>query len=115
MRNPSDLDQKAIAARFERLGKKNAPVHSASYKRNLSRADFFLRDIERRMLDRLAFTKLVPNAVLDVGCGHGAGVRALEQRFSSALVVGLDLAMSMLEPPLPSLNERAGMMAGLCE
>ncbi len=113
MRNPSDLDPKAIAARFERLGKNHLPTHSIAHRRNIRRVDFFLREIERRMLERLSFTKLAPATVLDVGCGHGAGVVALQQRFPEALVLGVDLAMSMLMPSPAESPTASGFVAGL--
>jgi malonyl-CoA O-methyltransferase len=115
MRNPSNLDPKAIAARFERLGSKNSLVASRPAKRNIRRAEFFLREIERRMLDRLSFTKLLPQTVLDVGCGQGAGVVALQQRFPEALVVGVDLAMSMLRASMPPAAVPPSGVAGLMQ
>jgi malonyl-CoA O-methyltransferase len=90
MLNPSDLDQKAIALRFERLGREK-PIG-----RSIDRIDFYLREVERRMLERLSWTKLVPNTVLDIGCGRGHGVEALQQLFPSATVIGADLAFGMM-------------------
>jgi malonyl-CoA O-methyltransferase len=110
MRNPSDLDQKSIAAQFERLGKSSK--NSSPNKRNIQRVDFFLREIERRMLERLSFTKLIPSTVLDVGCGRGAGVVALQQRFPNAMVFGVDLAMAMIEAPLSESKVAPSLMTG---
>jgi malonyl-CoA O-methyltransferase len=92
MLNPSDLDQKAIALRFERLGREK-PIG-----RSIDRIDFYLREVERRMLERLSWTKLVPTTVLDIGCGRGHGVEALQQLFPSATVIGADLAFGMMSP-----------------
>jgi malonyl-CoA O-methyltransferase len=92
MLNPSDLDQKAIALRFERLGQAKPSG------RSIDRIDFYLREVERRMLERLSWTKLVPANVLDIGCGRGHGVAALQQLFPQATVIGADLAFAMMSP-----------------
>jgi malonyl-CoA O-methyltransferase len=94
MLNPSDLDQKAVAQRFERLGL------AISHGRSIERIDFYLREVERRMLDRLSWTKLVPENILDVGCGRGKGLVALQQLFPSATAIGVDLAFGMMKPSL---------------
>jgi malonyl-CoA O-methyltransferase len=92
MLNPSDLDQKAIALRFERLGRA-LPIG-----RSIERIDFYLREVERRMLERLSWTKLAPSNILDIGCGRGKGMAALQQSFPNATVVGVDLAFEMMSP-----------------
>jgi malonyl-CoA O-methyltransferase len=90
MLNPSDLDQKAVARRFERLGR------AKPQGRSIDRIDFYLREVERRMLERLSWTKLAPANVLDIGCGRGRGTVALQQLFPNAAVIGADLAFGML-------------------
>lgn len=91
MLNPSDLDSKAIAARFDRLASGTA----GNLSRSIDHADFLLREIERRMLERLSWTKLEPSTILDVGCGAGAGIVALQQRYPEAFVAGIDLSLRM--------------------
>ena len=57
------------------------------------RADFLLREVERRMLERLDLIRLEPVArVLDVGCGLGQSLATLAVRFPSAQMIGADLA-----------------------
>ena len=51
-----------------------------------------LREVERRMFERLEVVKLQPAVVVDVGCGLGQGAVRLQQRFPGALVAGLDLS-----------------------
>jgi malonyl-CoA O-methyltransferase len=97
MLNPSDLDPTAIAHRFERLGSAKPDG------RSIDRIDFYLREVERRMLERLSWTKLVPDKVLDIGCGRGKGMVALQERFPSAMVVGIDLAFHMMVGPTPPI------------
>jgi malonyl-CoA O-methyltransferase len=102
MLNPSDLDQKAVALRFERLGR------AASEGRSIDRIDFYLREVERRMLERLSWTKIAPSKILDIGCGRGKGVLALQQLFPSATAIGVDLALGMMRPlPLMQFADRS--------
>jgi malonyl-CoA O-methyltransferase len=90
MLNPSDLDPNAVARQFERLGQPHRRW------RKLSEADFLLREVERRMLERLGWTKITPQRVLDVGCGQGHGMAALKALFPGAQAIGIDRASSML-------------------
>jgi malonyl-CoA O-methyltransferase len=101
MLNPSDLDLHAIAHRFERLGRATPDG------RSIDRIDFYLREVERRMLERLSWTKLVPEKVLDIGCGRGKGMIALQERFPSAMVMGIDLAFHMMVGPTPAIAPTA--------
>lgn len=89
MATSSDLDPKAVRLQF---GRRVA---------RLARADFLLREIERRMLERLDVVRMVPGTVLDVGSGLGHGAAALQQRYPQARVLGVDLA-----PPLAAQAAR---------
>jgi malonyl-CoA O-methyltransferase len=53
------------------------------------------REIADRLLARLALIKLVPQRILDAGCGTGYCTRALTQRYPRAQIVGLDIAAAM--------------------
>ena len=55
------------------------------------RADFILREIAGRMGERLDYIKLDATRVLDAGCGDGADLDRLGQRFERAHLIGLDL------------------------
>lgn len=59
-------------------------------------SEFMRREISTRMHERLALMKLVPQRVLDVGCGTGPDIYALRQRFSEASIYGLDASVEML-------------------
>ncbi len=49
-----------------------------------------------RMLERLDYVRIAPQRILDLGCGTGASLTALNERYPGALVVGADLCESML-------------------
>ncbi|HRO60596.1 MAG TPA: methyltransferase domain-containing protein [Burkholderiaceae bacterium] len=96
-----DLDPLAVRRQFARRA---ATLH---------RADFILRETERRMLERLEIVRLEPARIVDVGCGLGQGLAALAQRYPNAAVFGCDLAWPVvaqarrvLEPPTRGLLAR---------
>jgi malonyl-CoA O-methyltransferase len=49
-------------------------------------------EVERRMLERLELVRLVPQRVLDAGCGTGRGLGLLRGRYPSADLLGVDFA-----------------------
>jgi malonyl-CoA O-methyltransferase len=49
-------------------------------------------EIERRMLERLDYVRLLPKRVLDAGCGPGRGLRLLRSRYPQADLLGVDFA-----------------------
>ncbi len=57
---------------------------------------FMRREVASRMHERLALIKLDPQRVLDAGCGEGADLPILKQRFAQACLFGLDAAEPML-------------------
>jgi malonyl-CoA O-methyltransferase len=52
--------------------------------------------IRGELLERLDLVRIDPSAVLDLGTGTGHAALALKRRYPKSLVVGLDLAESML-------------------
>lgn len=54
------------------------------------------REIARRMLERLDYVKIEPRRIIDLGCGTGATLPALKERYREAQVVGLDACEAML-------------------
>jgi malonyl-CoA O-methyltransferase len=57
---------------------------------------FLPREIAKRMRERLDYIKVAPVRVLDAGCGQGADLPALRERFAEASVLGADLSAVML-------------------
>jgi malonyl-CoA O-methyltransferase len=57
---------------------------------------FLRREVAARMHERLALVKLAPQCILDAGCGEGADLPVLQNRFSEARILGLDGSLGML-------------------
>jgi malonyl-CoA O-methyltransferase len=55
------------------------------------------REVTERLDERLGLMNIAPGRVLDAGCGTGLGLRLLKARYPKAVVVGLDLALPMLQ------------------
>jgi malonyl-CoA O-methyltransferase len=53
-------------------------------------------EVCRRMLERLAYVKVEPKAILDAGSGTGNAHDALLERYPHVPIVALDLALGML-------------------
>ncbi|QNA87977.1 methyltransferase domain-containing protein [Massilia sp. Dwa41.01b] len=58
--------------------------------------DFLRREIAERMHERLSLVKIVPQRVLDAGCGAGPDLELLQKRYPAAHIVGLDASPAML-------------------
>ena len=54
------------------------------------------RDIAATMLERLDYVKIAPEVVVDLGCGTGASLAALGERYKQARIVGIDASEAML-------------------
>jgi malonyl-CoA O-methyltransferase len=59
--------------------------------------EFLPREIAQRMHERLDYIKLQPARVLDAGCGPGADLPRLRERYPGASVFGLDLSGRMAQ------------------
>jgi malonyl-CoA O-methyltransferase len=57
---------------------------------------FLRREVASRMHERLALVRIAAQDVLDAGCGEGADLALLQQRFPAARVLGVDGAPAML-------------------
>ncbi|MFA6036516.1 MAG: malonyl-ACP O-methyltransferase BioC [Legionellales bacterium] len=55
------------------------------------------QEVNRRLLQNLTFIKMKPQIILDVGCSTGYACRLLQKQYRSAQIIGVDLAMNMLE------------------
>lgn len=78
-------------------------LERASVLRNASRAAagydaaaVLAREVARRMADRLELVTLQPHRILDIGCGTGADLRLLAERYPAAERIGCDFSLAML-------------------
>lgn len=78
------VDRKQVGKRFSRV--------AAGY----DQADFFAREVDRRMLERLDYVKLTPGRILDLGCSRGGSFAELSRRYPAAQLLGLDVSHAML-------------------
>lgn len=62
----------------------------------VSESDFLRREVAGRMHERLALVRLDPQRVLDAGCGNGADLPILQDRFPAAHLIGGDASLAML-------------------
>jgi len=54
------------------------------------------REIADRLLAHLAFTKIEPKRILDIGCGTGYFTRLLREKFKGAEIIAIDLSEAMV-------------------
>jgi malonyl-CoA O-methyltransferase len=79
-------------------------------------ADFLRREIAARMHERLSLVKIVPQRVLDAGCGGGADLATLQKSYPAAQILGLDASSAMLaaaRTPAPAMRSLNQMLSRL--
>lgn len=81
---PQFIDRRQVRQSFARAAAK------------FSTGDFFAREIDRRMQERLDYVRVEPKRVLDLGCSRGASLPALAARYPGAQQLALDLVPEML-------------------
>ncbi len=64
---------------------------------NYEKAAKVQQEIGERLFERLAYFKISPRYVLDLGCGAGFFTSLLKKHYPQATVIGLDIAYSMLK------------------
>lgn len=81
--DPRDVDPRAVKRAFGRA--------AATY----DAAAVLQREVATRLAERLDYVKIVPNTILDAGCGTGHAIGELGARYGQARIVGVDLALPM--------------------
>ena len=61
-------------------------------------------EVRGRLLERLDLIKLVPTAVLDLGCGTGMASKSLQQRYRHAHIMAMDAAFGMVQQARSQLS-----------
>ena len=79
------VDRQQVGRRFSKV--------AASY----GDADFFAREVDRRMQERLDFVNIQPQRILDLGCSRGGSFPGLVTRYPAAQLIGLDVSPAMLD------------------
>ncbi|KPJ91435.1 MAG: malonyl-[acyl-carrier protein] O-methyltransferase BioC, partial [Gammaproteobacteria bacterium SG8_15] len=54
------------------------------------------REVGDRLLDRMSLVRLIPNTIIDIGCGTGDMTLKLLHAYKQAHVIGMDFAEQML-------------------
>ena len=84
--------------------------------RRVAAADFLRREIAERMHERLSLVKIVPQRVLDAGCGAGPDLGTLQKTYPAAQIVGIDASPAMLagaKSPAPAMRSLNQMLSRL--
>lgn len=64
---------------------------------DLAEAQFLYGEVARRMLGRLQYIRVKPQAMLDAGCGAGDNLPLLRERYADAAYTGLDNCEPLLD------------------
>lgn len=88
---PTIVDPPRIAARIETV-RQQFDRRAARFAEH----DAIVREVGRRLLERLQVIRLDPRRIVDVGCGIGGSREALLARFAQAQWLGVDLSPNML-------------------
>jgi len=64
------------------------------------------REIADRLLSHLAFTRIEPGRIADIGCGTGYFTRLLRGRYKTATIVAVDLSEAMVKTTRASHTRR---------
>ena len=84
--------------------------------RRVAAADFLRREIAARMHERLSLVKIVPQRVLDAGCGTGPDLGTLQKTYPAAQIIGMDASSTMLmeaKAPAPAMRSLNQMLSRL--
>lgn len=65
-------------------------------RQDLSGAEFLHGEVAQRMMQRLRLIRLVPETLLDAGCGDGRRVALLKERYPDAAYIGQDFSSNLL-------------------
>lgn len=81
---------------------------------NIEKADFLIREIARRLSERLSVIKMAPLQIMDAGCGCGNDLEMLFRKFPNAQITGLDASLAMLKHASRRVNKTGDGFNGVC-
>ncbi len=93
------------------MSKLSAPIDQAAVKRSFTKPEkteptnFIRREIAARMAERLDLIKLQPKVIVDAGCGAGADLLRLQDRYADSRVIGIDASAGMLAQAAALLSQ----------
>lgn len=90
MSAPRFVDTAAVRRRFAKI--------AAHY----AQTDFLVREIDRRMQERLDYVRIAPGCILDLGASQGGSLPGLMQRYPDARLLAVDAVPAMLAPLRPA-------------
>jgi malonyl-CoA O-methyltransferase len=88
---PTIVDPPRIAARIDTV-RRQFDRRAARFARH----DFIVREVGRRLIERLQVIRLDARRIVDVGCGAGGARDALLERYPQARWLGVDISPAML-------------------
>ena len=83
--DPREVDGRAVRRSFGRAA------------RTYDAAAVLQREVAQRLVSRLDVVRLAPQRILDAGCGTGEATAELAARYPAAGLVGVDVALPMVE------------------
>jgi malonyl-CoA O-methyltransferase len=94
---PTVVDPPRMPARVD-IVRRQFTHRAARFQRH----DAIVREVGRRLLERLDVMRLDPRLIADVGCGAGGCREALLARCTGARWIGLDISCAMLARAVPA-------------
>jgi len=93
---PTLVDPPRMAARLDTV-RRQFDRRAARFAQH----DAIVREVGRRLLERLDVIRIAPRTIVDVGCGAGGSREVLRARYPEANWLGVDLSPAMLARTAP--------------
>lgn len=84
------------------IDRKRARQRFAASVATADTANFLAREVSRRMQERLDYIRIAPTRILDLGCGTGADLAPLAQRYPQATRLTVDFARPLVQRAQPA-------------
>lgn len=94
---PTLVDPPRMPARVDTV-RRQFDRRAARFRRH----DAIVREVGRRLIERLEVMRIEPGLIVDVGCGAGGTREALLGRWAAARWVGVDISAAMLARAAPA-------------